>query len=193
MEVDCASTKPEVTFYPQGSSTPSSTSVASGKWNNLITTHQLLLWYSAVFATVHDEFETQVSCARRQKLSRDIVQFLFDGYLCFDSVISFSNVYLRSRDSSVDIVTAYCLDGRGIWVLFLGEARDYFLDSVHIGCGADPVGTRGTFAEGQAGHSLPSRAEDKKDGVISPFPHTSSWRGTSLIKHKDNCTFQRTS
>jgi hypothetical protein len=31
VEVDGVSTKPEVTFYPQGSSTPSSTSVASGK------------------------------------------------------------------------------------------------------------------------------------------------------------------
>jgi hypothetical protein len=37
-EVDCAAAKPEVTFYPQGSSTPSSTSVASGKTDNVIPT-----------------------------------------------------------------------------------------------------------------------------------------------------------
>lgn len=35
-EIARAPSKPEVTFYPQGSSTPSSTSVASGESKNLL-------------------------------------------------------------------------------------------------------------------------------------------------------------
>jgi hypothetical protein len=69
---------------------------------------------------------------------------------CFLIVTSFSNVYLGSRDSSVVILTAYCLGDRGIWVLFPAEVRYYFLDNVHTGCGADSVGTKGTIAEGEA-------------------------------------------
>jgi hypothetical protein len=38
-------------------------------------------------------------------------------------------------------------------------------------------------------HSSPSNAEVKNSGAITPFPHTSSWRGASLIKPRYNFTF----
>jgi hypothetical protein len=42
--------------------------------------------------------------------------------------------------------------------------------------GSVPLGVKRTVLE--AYHSPPSSAEDKNDGAIPPFPHTSSWRGT---------------
>jgi hypothetical protein len=38
-------------------------------------------------------------------------------------------------------------------------------------------------------HSSPSSAEVKNGGAIPPLPYTSSWRGVSLIKHRDTFTF----
>jgi hypothetical protein len=38
----------------------------------------------------------------------------------------------------------------------------------------------------EADHSPPSSAEVKNGGPILPLPHTFSWRGTQLIKCRDN-------
>jgi hypothetical protein len=35
----------------------------------------------------------------------------------------------------------------------------------------------------------PSSVEVKNGGCIPPLPHTSSWRGAKLIKHRDDFTF----
>jgi hypothetical protein len=43
----------------------------------------------------------------------------------------------------------------------------------------------------EADHSPPSSAEVKNCGFILPLPHVSSWRGASLIKHRDNFTYYR--
>jgi hypothetical protein len=36
--------------------------------------------------------------------------------------------------------------------------------------------------------SLPSNAEVKNGGTITPLLHTPSWRGSQLIEHRDNFT-----
>jgi hypothetical protein len=41
----------------------------------------------------------------------------------------------------------------------------------------------------EADHSSPSSAEVKNGGTIPPLPHTSSWRGASLMKPWDHFTF----
>jgi hypothetical protein len=56
-----------------------------------------------------------------------------------------------------------------------------------MGTGAFPPEVKQPARE--ADHSPPSSAEVKNDGAIPPLPHTSSWRGASLIKHRDNFKF----
>jgi hypothetical protein len=57
-----------------------------------------------------------------------------------------------------------------------------------------PVGTRVLSTElkqpgHEADHAPPSSAEGKNGGAIPPVPHTPSWRGAKLIKHRGNFTF----
>jgi hypothetical protein len=88
------------------------------------------------------------------------------------------------------------LHGRGIWVRFPVGAR-YFslLPSVQTGFGPHPVSypmdTGASFPEAgrKADHSRPPRAEAKNGAAMTPLPHMSSWRGASLIKHRENFTF----
>jgi hypothetical protein len=40
----------------------------------------------------------------------------------------------------------------------------------------------------EADRSPPSSAEVKNGGSMPPLPHTPSWRGVLLIKHRDNFT-----
>jgi hypothetical protein len=42
----------------------------------------------------------------------------------------------------------------------------------------------------EADHSSPSSVEVKNSGTKSPLPHTSSWCGAYLIKHRDSFTFK---
>jgi hypothetical protein len=41
----------------------------------------------------------------------------------------------------------------------------------------------------EAGYSSPFSAELKNGGAILRLPYTSSWRGASLIKHRNNLSF----
>jgi hypothetical protein len=66
------------------------------------------------------------------------------------------------------------MDGRGIGVRFLGEARDFSL--LHKSRSAlkltqPPPFPRLKRQELEADHSLPSSAEVKKGGTIPPLPH----------------------
>jgi hypothetical protein len=42
----------------------------------------------------------------------------------------------------------------------------------------------------EAYHSPPYSADVKNSGTVTPLPHTSSLRGTYLVKHKDSFTFK---
>jgi hypothetical protein len=58
---------------------------------------------------------------------------------------------------------------------------------------------QGPFSSGikwsgrKADHLPPSSSEVKSGGAMPPLPHTSSWLGASLIKHKENLTSAFTS
>jgi hypothetical protein len=80
-------------------------------------------------------------------------------------------------------------------VQFSPGSRDLsLLHSIQTCCGAHPasyiMGT-GLLPPGvkrpgrEADHSHPSSTEVENGGGMSPLPHTSSWRGASLIKHRD--------
>jgi hypothetical protein len=56
-----------------------------------------------------------------------------------------------------------------------------------LGIGALSQGAKQQVRE--ADYSPPYTAEEKNGGAIYPLPHTSSWRGASLIKQKDNFIF----
>jgi hypothetical protein len=43
----------------------------------------------------------------------------------------------------------------------------------------------------EADHSPPSSVEDKNGRAITPLPHTSSWCGAWLIKHRDNFVWEQ--
>jgi hypothetical protein len=43
--------------------------------------------------------------------------------------------------------------------------------------------------EREADHSPPNSAEVRNTWIYTSLPHTSSWRGASLVKHRDNFTF----
>jgi hypothetical protein len=79
-------------------------------------------------------------------------------------------------------------------VQFLARARDFsLLHSVQTSSGAHPasypVGVGGSFPWGCEGeYSHPSSVKVKNGGVISPFPHTSSWCVALSVKHRDNFT-----
>jgi hypothetical protein len=64
------------------------------------------------------------------------------------------NPILRSQESSVDTVTSYGLEGRGIGVLVLGEHDISTIHGVPTGSGVHPtaykMGTEGYFAGGKA-------------------------------------------
>jgi hypothetical protein len=80
---------------------------------------------------------------------------------------------------------------RRIGVRFLAGARKFsLLYNVHrgsesypasypMGTGVDSAGVKRLRRE--ADHSPPSSAEVKNGGSIPPLPHTSSWRGASLL------------
>jgi hypothetical protein len=82
----------------------------------------------------------------------------------------------------------YALDYRGS---IHGRSKVVLLHSIQIGSGAHPafypMGVKRPGCE--ADHSPPSSTEVKNCGPIAPLPLTSSWRGASLIKHRDNLTF----
>jgi hypothetical protein len=68
-----------------------------------------------------------------------------------------------------------------------------FLHVVQTGFGAHPASYPigiGTLSSGvkrpghEAGHSPPTSAEIKKMWIYTSLPHTSSWRGAELVKHK---------
>jgi hypothetical protein len=57
-----------------------------------------------------------------------------------------------------------------------------------------PIGTGGLSLgvkrpEREADHSPPSSAQVKNDGATPPLPHTFSWRGAQLVKHRVIFTF----
>jgi hypothetical protein len=77
-------------------------------------------------------------------------------------------------------------------IRFPAGARDFsLLHSIQTGSevhtASCPIGTGGSSAgHKKAGkwtdHSPPSSDEIKKSGSVPPLPHTSSWRGSQLIK-----------
>jgi hypothetical protein len=98
-----------------------------------------------------------------------------------------------SHDSSVGIATGYWLEG---WSYIPGRAKKLFLSPQHARLTLEPnqlppQWVPGLFPQGLGGRDLhPSSAKVKNGGAIYPILHMSSRRGASLIKHKDNFTFQ---
>jgi hypothetical protein len=82
-------------------------------------------------------------------------------------------------------------------VQFPAGVRDCsLLHSVQTGSGAHPasysVGTMGSFPDSEATGVwswTPPYAELKNGSVLPPLPHTSSWHGAKLIKHRIAFTF----
>jgi hypothetical protein len=88
------------------------------------------------------------------------------------------------------MATGYGLDSRGS---IRGRGNILFCTPQH----SDPPiwWVPGALSRGvkrprrKAYNSLPSSAEVKNGGTISPLPHMSSWHGAYLIKHMDNFFF----
>jgi hypothetical protein len=96
---------------------------------------------------------------------------------------------MRSRDSSVGIVTGCGLDDRG---LIPGRGKRFFCTASKAALGPPSLlsnGYRGLFRRGlkrtgrEANHSPSFSANVKNGGATSPFPHSSAWCGVKLIKY----------
>jgi hypothetical protein len=104
----------------------------------------------------------------------------------------FSFLYSRSRDSSIGIATGWTAGVR-----FSVGARDFSLQCPDRQKSTQPPiqwvsGSPSTEVKRpgrKADHSTPSSAEVKNSRAVTPLPCTSSWRGASFIKHRDNFTF----
>jgi hypothetical protein len=67
-----------------------------------------------------------------------------------------------------------------IGVRFSAGARDVYPGTLSLG--VNPPGR-------EDNHVLPNGIEVRSGGAILLLPHTPSWRGAQLIKHRDNFTF----
>jgi hypothetical protein len=106
------------------------------------------------------------------------------------------NISYKSQESSVRMATAYELydgglfSGRGEEFLFLSMSR------AHLGPAYPPMRNAPGVLSPKArrpgredGHSLPSSVDITNDGATPLHPHTSSWHGAQLIKHRYNFAF----
>jgi hypothetical protein len=92
------------------------------------------------------------------------------------------------------MVTGYGLDN-----FSTARARIFFFlhsvqDRVGVHLASYPIGpaqfiSPGVKWPGYEADPSPPSGELKNGEAIPPLPHTSSWRGASLIKHRDNSTF----
>jgi hypothetical protein len=84
---------------------------------------------------------------------------------------------IRSRDSSVGIVTGYGLDDRGVGVRVPVGTRIFSLHIVQTGSRASPASSSGLKRLGrEADDSHPTSAEVKNTWIYISTPHTPSWR-----------------
>jgi hypothetical protein len=110
-----------------------------------------------------------------------------------DSVLEAHITVYGRRNSSVVIATGYGLQGRHsipgsgkIFLLFrecrpaLGPIQPF----IQWVPGTVYPGVKRSKCEAHL--SLPSSAEVKNGRAITPLPHTSSWHGAYLIKHRDD-------
>jgi hypothetical protein len=109
---------------------------------------------------------------------------LFSGtvFVTLSLIKMCTNLYYRSRDSSVSVPTGYWLDGQGS-IPSKGKIVS-LLHNIQAGSGAQPasypMGTGGDFLGTkllglQADPFLPSSAEIKNGGAIPPLTRMSSW------------------
>jgi hypothetical protein len=108
--------------------------------------------------------------------------------------IQFTNILC---DSSVGIAKGYGQDG---WGSTAGRGQEIVLFStasrLAVGSIQPPIqwilGALSLVKKQpgrEADYSPPSTAEVKNDGPIPSLPHTSSWGGAQLVKHRNNFTF----
>jgi hypothetical protein len=74
-----------------------------------------------------------------------------------------------------------------------GKDKNFVFSTLWAHPASYPMGTGGSFLWGKAAKRelftyLQLVSRSRKHGSIHPLPHTSSWRSTLLVKHRDNFT-----